>query len=158
MIDIGESDFRPLNEFPLRWRWTDPRWNELPTEALAAIQPFTDRKARELLQYSLAFTNATGLFESQFENVPHLDTRVDSAEVRQWLLEHSPDKNQMVIVSWDHHHAVLVRWGVFCEYWDDFCYPAFDCVTIWPLSEDWALIYLHHEEFIFGKWRRSGAA
>lgn len=158
MTSVEQSDFGSLDEFPLRWRWTDPRWNELPDDALKAIQPFTDGKARELLQYSLGFSNASGLFESHFEHISRIDAPADSPVVHQWLLDRSQDKDQMVIVSWDHHHAALVRWDVFCEYWDDFCYPASDCVTIWPLSEKWALMYLHHGEFIFGVRRGSCAA
>ena len=158
MIRIEDSDFRPLEEFPLKWRWTDSRWNKLPPDALNFIRPFTDEKARDLLQYSLMFSNHTGLFESHFENISRIVAPDDSSKVRQWLLDHAPDKNQMVIVSWDHHHAVLVRWDVVCDYWDDFCYPASDEVTVWPQSEEWALMYLHHEEFVFGIWRGSGAA
>ena len=45
--------------------------------------------------------------------------------------------------------AICVSWGVFCQYWDDFCYPASDDVTIWPLSEEWFLIYDHSEKFFF---------
>jgi hypothetical protein len=158
MINIKQADFRPLDEFPLKWQWTDSRWNKLPTDALNAIQPFTDEKAREFLQYSLEFSDYTGLFESHFDNISRIDAPADSPEIYQQLLNLSPDKNQMVIVSWDHDHAVLVRWAVFCKYWDDFCYPASDDVTIWPLSEEWALMYLHHEEFVFGERHTNGAA
>ena len=158
MTQIEDSDFQPLDEFPLKWRWTDPRWNELPADALKAIRPFSDGKARELLQHSLAFSNASGLFESHFDRISSIDAPADSTQVRQWLLDRSPDQDQMVIVSWDHHHAVLVRWDVFCEYWDDFCYPASDDVTVWPPSEEWALMYLHSEEFVFGVRRGGGAA
>jgi len=45
--------------------------------------------------------------------------------------------------------AICVSWGVFCEYWDDFCYPASDDVAIWPLSQEWFLIYDHSEKFFF---------
>lgn len=158
MTQIAESDFRPMDDFPLKCRWTDPRWNELPAYALEAIQPFSDGKARELLQHSLAFSDASGLFESHFERISSIDAPVGSTEVRQWLLARSPVKEQMVIVSWDQHHAALVRWDVFYEYWDDFCYPASDDVTVWPPSEEWALMYLHNEEFVFGVRCGSGAA
>ena len=150
MMKIEDHDFRPLNEFPLKWRWTDSHWHELPDEALETIQPFTEDKSHELLQYSLTFSNALGLFESPFENISRTPAPANSSEVRQWLLDRSDNKIETVIVSWDEHNAVLVRWDVFCEYWDDFCYPVSDCVTIWPPSEQWAVMYLHHEEFVFG--------
>jgi len=154
MLNIKETDFRTLDEFPLKWRWTDSRWNKLPKDALKTIQPFTDEKAFELLQYSLGFCNNTGLSEQYFANIFRIDASGDLLENKQWLLNHSSDKNQMVIVSWNHHHAVLVRRDIFCDYWNDFCYPASDDVTVWNLSEEWALMYLHDEEFVFGTRRK----
>jgi hypothetical protein len=53
-----------------------------------------------------------------------------------------------VIVSWDRQLAVFTTWGVFCHYWDDFCFPISHDVLIWPVSEHWALFY-HHEEILF---------
>ena len=158
MTRIEESDFRPLDEFPLKWRWTDSRWNELRADALHGIRPFTESKARELSQYSLTFSDAYGLSESQFENISRVEAMAGSPGVREWLSACHAEPDQWVVVSWDHRHAVLVRWNMFCEYWDDFCYPASDDVTVWPPCEEWALVYLHHGEFVFGERRGSVAA
>jgi len=158
MTEIEQSDFRPMDEFPLKWRWTDSRWNKLPEKALNAIQPLTESKARELCQYSIEFTDHSGLIESLFERVARIDAPDASPEVRQWLLARSSDLKQMVIVSWDSNLAALVRWDAFCEYWDDFCYPSSDDAAIFPMSGGWMLIYSHDEYFMFGERRTSGAA
>ena len=158
MTEIEESDFRPINEFPLKWRWTDSRWNKLPQEALHAIRPLSESKARELCQYSLECTDHSGLMESLFERVSRIDTFDDSSDIRLWLLARTSDLNQTVAVSWDNDLAALVRWKVFCDYWDDFCYPASDDVAIFPLSGEWMLSYSHDEYFMFGDRRISGAA
>ena len=63
MFEIEENDFRSLDSFPLKWRWTDSRWNKLPDDALKTIQPLVETKARELCQYSLQFENQSGLIE-----------------------------------------------------------------------------------------------
>lgn len=149
-VKIHEADFRPLSEFPLKWRWTDSRWNKLPNSDLKSIRPFTDEKALELLQYSQKFSDHTGLLDSHFDNVASIDTSTYSPKISKWLLDHFPNGDEMVIVSWDHRHAAMVLWRVFCNYWDDFCYPASDDVAIWPISEEWALMYLHTEQFVFG--------
>ena len=54
MVNIEETDFRTLDEFPIKWRWTDSRWIKLPEAALKNIQPFTDKKARGLLHIHLS--------------------------------------------------------------------------------------------------------
>lgn len=154
MLKIEDKDFRSLNDFPLKWRWTDERWNKLPENALNTIQPFTDEKARELLKYSLEFGDYKGLSASSFENVSRIDASGDPAQIKYWLQNQFSDKNQDVIVSWNDHHAVSVRLDVFCKYWNDFCYPASDDLIVWGFEEDWVLMYLHDEEFIFGKKRR----
>ena len=158
MIHIEEIDFRPLDEFPLKWRWTDARWNKLPANTLDSIQPLTESKARALCQYSLAFEEQSGLIESLFESTARINTSGDESKIRQWLIACSLDLNQTVVVSWDNKLAVLVRWEVFCGYWDDFCYPSSDDVAIFPLSGEWMLSYSHDEYFMFGESRISGAA
>lgn len=67
------------------------------------------------------------------------------------------DTEQQVIVSWDKDTAVVASWGVFCDYWDDFCYAASDDVSAFPVSFDWVLFYQHGERFVFGQ-KRVGAA
>lgn len=39
---------------------------------------------------------------------------------------------------------MVAPWGVFCDFWSDFCYPASDDVTAWPADEAW-LLEAHHE-------------
>jgi len=158
MIDIEESDFRSVDSFPLKWRWTDSRWNKLSDEALNSIRPLSESKSRELCQYSLRFSNQSGLIESLFENISWIAASEDSLEIRQWLLDRSSDLNQMVVVSWDNELAALVSWKVFCECWDDFCYPSSDDVAIFPLYGEWILFYSHDECFIYGEMRGNGAA
>ena len=158
MINIEESDLRPLDSFPLKWRWTDSRWNKLPDYALNSIRPLGESKSRELSQHTLTFSNHSGLIESQFKNISRTDNSGDSTEIRRWLLDRSSDLNQTVVVSWDNNLAALVSWKVFCEYWDDFCYPSSDDVMIFPLSGEWMLFYSHDEYFMFGRIAADGAA
>jgi hypothetical protein len=155
MISFEDSDFRPLDELPIKWRWTDSRWNILPKEALKTIKPLVETKASELCQYSLPFFDQSGFNESLFENIKQVDAAEETLEIQQWLLGCSSNLNQTVIVSWDKKMAVLVQWKVFCEFWDDFCYPASDDVAIFPYSEEWMLFYQHEESFIFGKRREN---
>ena len=150
MIVIKDSDLGSLEEFPLKWRWTESQWNKLPVDALNSIRPFTQNKASELLQYSLSFSDAGGLFDSEFDQITTVDASTDSPNVRKWLRSCSADLSQRVIISWDNHHAALVDWDVFTEYWNDFCYPSSDDLAVWPLSNEWALMYLHSEVFVFG--------
>ena len=151
MLNVEENDFRSIDSFPLIWRWTDSRWNKLPDSALNKIQPLTETKAREFFQHTLQFYDESGLVESLFENIEKIDASNKAEEIQAWLFTCSSSSNQTIIVSWNNRLAALVEWRVFCKYWDDFCYPASDDVTIFPFSEEWTLLYSHEEYFIFGK-------
>lgn len=158
MFEIEENDFCSLESFPLKWRWTDSRWNKLPDDALNSIQPLAETKARELCQYSLRFCDNSSLLKSSFEHIEQVDASAEESEIQHWLLARSSNLNETVIVSWDNSLAALVKWKVFCEYWDDFCYPSSDDVAIFPFSEEWMLFYSHSEYFVFGKKpKRDGA-
>ncbi|HSB10822.1 MAG TPA: hypothetical protein VLM38_15145 [Blastocatellia bacterium] len=158
VTEIDASDFRRLDEFPLKWRWTDSRWNKLPNDALDAIQPLGESKARELCQYTFGFTDHNGLIESLFDRVLQIGASDESPEIQHWLIARAPDLNQTVVVSWNNDLAALVRWEVFCRYWDDFCYPSSDDVAVFPLSGKWILFYSHDQYFMFGERHISGAA
>jgi hypothetical protein len=156
VTEIEASDFRRLEEFPLKWRLTDSRVNKLPNDALAAIQPLSESKARELCQYSLGFTDHNGLSESLFDRISQIGASDESPEIEHWLLARASDLNQTVIVSWNNDLAALVRWEVFCKYWNDFCYASSDDVAVFPLSQEWILFYCHDEYFIFGERHNRG--
>ena len=159
MLKIEENDFRSLDSFPIKWRWIDLRWNKLPDNALNKIQPLTETKARELFQHSKQFYDfETGLAESLFEHIEQINASGKVEEIQRWLSACSSELNQTVIVSWNDRLAVLVEWKIFCEYWDDFCYPASDDAAIFPFSEEWTLLYSHEEHFIFGKRRKNNGA
>lgn len=155
MLQIKENDFQAIDSFPIKWRWTDSRWNKLPVESLNKIQPFTENKAREICQYSLRFCEEGKISKSLFEHIEQMRTSIEESEVQHWLFSRSSNSTQTVIVSWNERVATLVEWKVFCKYWNDFCYPASDDVTIFPLSEEWILLYSHEECFDFGKSRNS---
>jgi hypothetical protein len=151
MLKIQETDFRPLDLFPLKWRWTDSRWNKFPDDALNEIQPLTETKALGLYQYSLQFEDQSGPIKSLFEHIEQVNADAETWVIQHWLITCSSNLNQTVIVSWDNRLAALVKWRVFCEYWDDFCYSASDDVAIFPLSEEWMLFFSHREHFDFAK-------
>jgi len=147
-----ETDFQPMEQFSLSWRWTDERWNKLPPDHLTQIRPFTATKAAELFQIAKELFSRDGLNVELFDIVARFDDRssLSEDEARRWLQE-MLRVNEPVIVLWDDDLAVLTSTEVFCRYWDDFCYPISHNVHIWPPENDWALFYWREEQFRFGR-------
>ena len=148
---IDETDFEPLDSFPLVFRWNDARWNELPPEVMTEIRPLSKEKAEELLQYSLTFHDRDGLISEFFAKIEQTTCAGDNADTQKWLASMFRKEDSRVVVSWDKDTAVITTWGIFRRYWDDFCYPASDDIAIFPLSETWMLLYNHAEVFIVGE-------
>ena len=165
MIQISQSDFRPGDSFELWWRWTNPRWAVLPESDLAQIRPLVAGKAQEIWQTESVYrhdlwryisidTSELITSSSLFEWIRNLDITIEGTEiVRHYLTTFEPQGDQTVIVMWEPTVAVAVPWHIFCTYWDDFCYPSSDDVSIWPISELWGLQYHHEDQLIFGRTR-----
>jgi hypothetical protein len=154
MIQLSEKDYRPLKTFPLAWRWTEPRRSLVPDEVVANIRPLSFAKATEI--YSMleqrSHQEDEGFMPASFRLVNKIDTSdIDMGPVRNWLEAHISDLKQAVIVYWETALAAATTGDIFCRFWDDFCYPSSDDVTILPLSEEWALVYWHEEILFFGE-------
>lgn len=141
MIEFGPHDFVPLAEFSLRWRWTESTGNTLPPRALARIRALSAARAADLAPH-VAY-----LCDERRELAREMRTDGEPARVSAWLRTLHIEPSTRLVVSWDAATAVVTDWELFCSYWDDFCYPASDNVTILPLSEEWVLCYDHHELF-----------
>ncbi len=152
--EIQEHDYSALESFPLKWRWTDARWNLLPPDVLANIRPISKNKALEVDEHSRLFHPDEGFVQGTFDLVAELQilqVHNDAEYVRDWLRQHIPASEERLIISWDCDNAVVTTVAIFCEYWDDFCYPGSDDVLVSPLHDEWMLFYWHEEVFFFGR-------
>lgn len=127
-----------IQEFPFAWRWTQPSHSVLPSEVLTGIRPLRPSETARVRTESTP----------QDSIVVSCSTSED-ADVRGWLRMVQPDSHLAIYVYWSPDDGVEMIWDIFAEYWDDFCYPYSDDVTIAPVSGTWRLIYHHYEQFDF---------
>jgi hypothetical protein len=145
---VHPSEFTPLDQFELAWRWTQPTHAVLPAEALATIRPFTSGRAADLDAQAGRLSRQRPLAQWALS----ICADDDAAEsVREHLRALSIANNTEILVSWSRRAAVLTVWQTFVEYWDDFCYPSSDDVTVWPPSGEWVLCYRHYQHIDFGR-------
>lgn len=153
-IEVEEHDYTDLDSFPQKWRWTDVQWNLLPPDVLTNIRPLSRRKALEVNEQARLFHPDEGFVPGSFDLVAQLDIvgmHYDAQQVREWLRQYLPAREERLIVSWDYENAVVTTVAILCEYWDDFCYPGSDDVVVSPFSDEWMLFYWHEEVFFFGQ-------
>jgi hypothetical protein len=151
VFSVLPEDLEALERFPLAWRWTDQRWNLLPPEKLAGIRPLVKAKATEAYQHRQRFVNRSRLRPDLFPSRSEFDDSQtnDPTSARAWLKCKPVDGDPVVFICWEHHTAVVTVWSIFCDFWNDFCYPL-DCVVVWPESEAWVLVYSPDERLYFG--------
>jgi hypothetical protein len=151
----NDFEYSVLEEFPYKWRWIDPKYNVLPEHELKMIFPLAEKSSELLFYHALKYSQdwEYRLSEDLFYDIVSIDAKVisDDADIegiRTWLLNHLPKDNPEIFISWQPDTAVRTNVNLFVRYWDDFCYPG-DDVAIFPLSEEWVLLYWHEERFYF---------
>ena len=126
-----------IEEFPLAWRWVKSPHAKLSKEILSELSP-------------LSLESAMRLAISTPRNFPPGATRFDSSgndeATRQWLKQ-LVVLAQRVTISWDQETALTLPWSVFCEYWNDFCYPSSDDADVFLESGQLFLRWNHYEVF-----------
>jgi hypothetical protein len=140
-----------LEEFPLRWRWTEEEYCLLSDDELSQIAPLAPKPAKDVWETSLKFSSASSDFSPNtdlFINIESVSAS-DYDTVKRWLSERVLSSE--IIVSWQPDLAVLTNTDLFIKYWSEFCYPSSDDVSIWPLDKSWVLHYWHEEVFWYGK-------
>jgi len=140
-----------IDGFILKWRWTDPKYCLVSENDLKQISPLDEDSSKQIWENSLTFVSEETDFSPSnnfFTKIEYIDTENNNG-VRNWLKKKLP--NCQIVVNWQPDSSVLTNTGVFIEYWDDFCYPSSDDVSIWPEDESWILHYWHEDKFWFGK-------
>ena len=151
-----------IREHPLAWRWTDPKYVELPQEILAQISPLDASAAATVHDLWFPYFDKYGeVIPSRFARVeicPTEGTWKGNAcsreapllgQVTDWLRSREPDITLPVTISWRRDCAVRTSWEIFTRWWDDFCYAISDDAFIVADLPRWFLAFHHEDWFSF---------
>ncbi|MES9830584.1 MAG: hypothetical protein ABW201_20215 [Candidatus Thiodiazotropha sp.] len=140
-MDIEALEKTNIDNFKLKWRWTDPDYLDMPEEDLDKINVLSPESASAVFGESLRLIQ-----ESNIENEGQRIS-ANNSDVTEYLAR--IDVESKILVSWSPDCAVVTTLNIFIKYWDDFCYPSSDDISIWPANNAWFLQYFHYEEFSF---------
>jgi hypothetical protein len=154
---FSNYNFQSMQDFSLKWRWTEESQTKLKDEDLVRIKPLTPESAELLWNRSLKFLNSTqgrDFSPSQkfFKNIESLNEPQLYLKTQNWLMSKFENEDQSSInigISWSKSLAVLTNLQIFIQNWDSFCYQSSDDVTIFPDSENWVIQYWHIDRFYF---------
>lgn len=124
-----------IEDFPLAWRWTNPKHTVFPQNILQQLVPLNAESADKLSALTAhGFQNQAVEFEAS----------EDIAATQLWLDGLGVSSGRVSIV-WDKITAISVPWSVFCQYWNHICYPFSDDIDIFLANDR-----------LFLRWRHDG--
>ena len=144
----------PMEQFPLKWRFTDPRYRALPLVHLEQVRPLSSESSRRLWDLTLPLHKELPFTAGFFRVVESI--ALDNADrtairgVRKWLFSRGVPFKSSVLLSYQPEWAIATTWKMVVKYWNDFWYPGTDDLTIVDESLAWALLLWHDREAFFG--------
>lgn len=142
-----------MDDFTLKFRFTDEKYSKLPDEYLAQLKPL-DKDASKFLWNFIAQSNMhnDAPFKKDFfrtiDKAKILEN--NQPEIKKWLYHRRLPFDKQVFLSWQPSEAMIVPWKIFIKYFDSFYYAGSDDLTIIDQSLTWALLFYHEDEIYFG--------
>jgi hypothetical protein len=155
---LPQFDTMPMDQFALKWRFTDPRYDVLPAIHLAQVKPLAPPDARRLWDLILHanvhddFPFTDGYFRSVVSTMigDSHDDPEEGRRVRKWLYQRGIPFRQRIWLSYQPEEAIETTWKMLVKYWTAFYYPISDDLTVIDGSFNWALLFFHEHEMYFG--------
>ena len=141
----------PINDFRLKWRFTDDKYDKLPDLHLSQLKPL-DNLASQFLWDYISQTNLhfdIPFKKDFFKTIDKAKISGDNEkEIKKWLYHRGLPFDKDVFLSWQPTDAMIVPWKLFIKYFNTFYYA--DDLTVFDESLNWALLFYHEDEIYFG--------
>jgi len=143
----------PMEEFSMKWRFTDERYDKLPQLHLDQLKPLDKGASQFLWDYIL-----NNRLHSDVPFKKGLFNVIDKAkifegndnEIKKWLYRRGFPFEKEVYLSWQPDTAMIVPWKLLVKYFTAFYYGSSDDLTVIDQSLNWALLFFHEDEIYFG--------
>ncbi len=143
----------PINDFRLKWRFTDRNYEKLSEEHLNQLKPL-DKQASNYLWDYISQTNLhkdTPFKKGLFRTIDKAKILEGNEKlVKKWLYQRGIPFDKNVYLSWQPNDAMIVPWKILIKYFDSFYYGTCDDLTVIDQSLNWALLFYHEDEIYFG--------
>jgi hypothetical protein len=142
-----------LDNFELKWRFTDEKYDRLPDNHLELLRPLDKVGAKFLSDY-ISAVNLHGDIPFKKDFFRTIDkARIlegNQREIKKWLYQRGMPFDKLVFLSWSPENTMVVPWKIFVKYFDIFYYGSSDDLTVIDQTLTWALLFYHEDEIYFG--------
>ncbi|RZJ98826.1 MAG: hypothetical protein EOO46_23935 [Flavobacterium sp.] len=143
----------PIEDFRMKWRFMDSKYDILPAEHLAQLKPLDNKASGFLWDFILdsQLHNDIPFTKDFFQVIDKASINDNNeSEIRKWLYHRGLPFSKDVFLSWQPEDAMIVPWKIFIKYFDSFYYSISDDLTVFDESLQWALMFYHENEIYFG--------
>lgn len=147
-IQIDSREIISLKDFELNWRWEKTHNQDISDLEKAQIEPVSEIESKRLNKVIDYFESEDNL-RNDFTETDWISANSENDEkkdtFRNNLSSLLKSWNENVIVTWNRTTTLKTTKELFLKYWDDFCYPSSDDVTIISEETNWVMFYNHIE-------------
>jgi hypothetical protein len=143
----------PMDDFCLKWRFTEENHNKLPEQHLDLLKPLDKEAAKFLWDYidKTNLHNDMPFKKDFFRTIDKVNIfEGNEKEIKKWLYQRGLAFDKPVFLSWQPNDAMIVPWKILIKYFDSFYYGCADDLTVIDQSLNWALLFFHEDEIYFG--------
>jgi hypothetical protein len=143
----------PMDDFRLKWRFTEETYDKLPDQHLEQIKPLSKEAAKFLNDYiGNCNLHANTPFKRDFFRIidkAHIFEN-NEKEIKKWLYQRGLPFEKIVFLSYNETDAIIVPWKILIKYYTSFYYSVADDLTVFDQSLTWSLLFYHESEIYFG--------
>jgi len=154
-IELDTNEIISFEDFELNWRWDDIHNPDISNEDKGQIIPLSIQESKRINKIIDYFELESNLYKS-FEPTDWIrasSETLDSIEkFSNDFKKLTQDYNENLFISWNRTTCIYTTKEIFIKYWDDFCYPSSDDITIISELTNWVYFYNHIEVGRF--WKR----
>jgi len=154
-IKLDNNEIIAFEKFSLNWRWDKIHNPEISLKELKQLHPLSEIESKRINKVIGFFEIESNLHEA-FEPTDWFrassETKDSIIEFSKVFLKLTQSNDENLFISWNRSTCVYTTKEIFIKYWEDFCYPSSDDVTIISELTNWVFFYNHIEVGKF--WKR----
>ncbi len=154
-IKLDINEIISFYDFELNWRWDNNHNPNISTLDKDLIKPLGEQESKRINKAINYFELESNLYKSFVSNEwirASSETKTSTEAFSNIFLEELRDYEENLFISWNRSTCVYTTKEIFAKYWDDFCYPVSDDITIISELTNWVFFYRHFEVGLF--WKR----
>jgi hypothetical protein len=145
-IEVDHKEIISLHDFELKWRWEKTHNPDISETEKTQLRPVSEIESKRLNKV-IDYFEIEGNLKRSFVQTDWISANSENNETterfRKELSRVIEPWDEGIIVTWNRTTTMTTTREIFLKYWDDFCYPSSDDVTIISEKTNWVLFYRH---------------